>query len=58
MNKKKLEKIFVDIAKSNEDCESIIAELRSLESTGEISEADYDYLTKNWDKILSKYNID
>lgn len=57
MTQKELEKLFVDIAKRNKTAENMIDDLRSLESCGEISSDDYDYLTKNWDSILEKHNL-
>ena len=52
-----LEKTFVDIAKQYDDCEDIVESLRSLLSCGEINEKQYDYLIKNFDNILQKYNV-
>ena len=51
------EKVFVEIAEQYEDCEGMIDALRSLESCGEITDEEYDYLTENWDDLLAKYNL-
>lgn len=58
MNRKELKEIFIDIANKNEDYEDMISKIRSLQSNGDITEKQYDYLLKNWDKLLKKYNLD
>lgn len=57
MKKKKLVDLFVNIAKQHETCEEIIQETRNLQSDGQISSADYDFLMKEWDNILSKAGL-
>ena len=51
------EKVFVEIAEQYEDCDVILDDLRSLETCGEITEEEYDYLIANWDDLLTKYNL-
>jgi hypothetical protein len=57
MKKKELEKLFCIIAKRNDTAEQMIRELRGLESAGEISSSDYDYLLREWDRLLGKYDL-
>ena len=57
MTTQELEELFVDIASQHEECEPIIDNLRSLESMGEITHDEYDYLMSEWDNLLKKYNL-
>lgn len=54
---KKIENIFIDIAKQCSDCGEIIDNLRGLLTCHEITENDYNYLIKNFDDLLKKYNL-
>ena len=55
--KQQAEELFVDIAEQYEECEDIIDALRSLESCGEITQAQYDYISMEWDNFLAKHNL-
>lgn len=57
MKKSDLKKLFIDIAKENETCEEIIDCLRSLNSCKEITQSDYDYILKNFDKWLGEEHL-
>ena len=51
------EKIFVEIAKQYETCEEMTEALRSLNSAGELSTEEYDYLNEEWDNLLAEYGF-
>ena len=53
-----LKKIFVEVAKRNNDVYGMIRELRSMESDGVISSDDYDFLNEHWDEILEEYGLE
>ena len=55
--KEQAEEVFVSIAEQYEDCDDMIDALRSLESCGELTQAQYDYLTEEWDNLLIKHNL-
>lgn len=49
--------LFVDIAEQEEDCDAIIDQLRSLNTCGDISEEEYDYIIDKWDDILEEHGL-
>ena len=57
MKKKELEELFVSIAEQNDTAEEMIKDLRNLESYGDITEKEYNYLLKEWDRLLGKYDL-
>ena len=57
MKRKELIELFVDVAKRNETYEGMIQEIRCLESDGEISKKDYDFLLQKWDVLLAEYGL-
>lgn len=49
--------LFIDIAEQNEDVEAIIDELRNLNSAGEITDEEYDYILQHWDELLQQHGL-
>lgn len=46
------EQLLIDLSKTCDTVEEMVEQLRSLETSGEITAEQYDYLTENWDNIL------
>lgn len=57
MNAKKAENLFIGVAKQYGECEDILEDIRSLRSTGELTEKEYDYIITKWDDLLKKNNL-
>ena len=51
------EKVFVEIAEQYEDCIDMLDALRSLETCNEITEEEYDYIIRHWNRMLEKHNL-
>ena len=49
--------LFVDIAKQEEDCDAILEKLRSLNSCGDVSDEEYNYIIDKWDDILKEHGL-
>ena len=49
--------LFVNLAKQYEDVDDILDGLRSLNSKGDISDNNYDYICNHWDEILKNHNL-
>ena len=49
--------LFLDLAEEFEDCDNILDGLRNLESEGELSEEQYNYIIQNWDNILKEHDL-
>ena len=48
----KAKEIFKELNEKFEDYENIKEGLRSLNSCGELTDTEYDYLLENWDNLL------
>ena len=57
MDKEKAERLFVDIAEQFEECEEIIDRLRSLNSNGQLTDEEYNYIQTEWDNLLEKHGL-
>lgn len=44
--------LLIELYETCDTVEEMVEQLRSLETSGEITEEQYDYLTQNWDNIL------
>lgn len=53
----KLKDIVFDLFDTYEEYEDIINDIRSLVSSGELNDNDYDYILENYDRFLEEYNL-
>lgn len=53
----KAEELFISIAEQHENCEDIIDNLRELNSSGQITDEEYNYILQEWDSMLKKHNL-
>lgn len=51
------EKVFVEVAEQCEDSVDMLDALRSLKTCNEITEEEYEYIIKHWNKMLKKHNL-
>ena len=49
--------IFLEIAEQYETCEEMIDAFRSLQSCGELTEEEYNYINKEWDNMLAEFGL-
>ena len=57
MDRRKLEELFIDVAKSHEDYYDIKSQIRSLHSCDMITDEDYNYILAEWDNLLIKHGL-
>ena len=55
INKNKIKNVLLDLWQKNELYEHIIQDLRSLQTSQEITEEEYNYIIKNYDILLELY---
>lgn len=53
---KYIKEIVFDLLDTYEEYEDIIEDIRSLVSSGELNDNDYDYILDNYDRLLEEYN--
>ena len=57
IKKQQAEELFIDIAMQYEEYDDIKDRIRGLNSFGELTDEQYDYILENWDKLLKKHNL-